>query len=106
MYTAVVFNFCRSNLERGGRRHLCCQCQMVVNHWYMYVSYMAQMAVDSTSHEFKRCTSTIFVKKFMCSIKKKKLSLEIGDKMLCSTHIHICNSIYKDSSKNIITVTL
>ena len=42
---------------------------MVVNR--SHASYMAQMAVDSTSHEFKLGTSTIFgekLKEFMCSI--------------------------------------
>ena len=57
---------------------------MVVNR--SYASYMAQMAVASTSHEFKLGTSTILVEKLhVFNIAKyyKLVSLEIGDKMLC-----------------------
>ena len=98
MYTAVVLNYCRFNLKRGGRQRLWCYCQMVVH--CIYVSYMAQMTVDSTSHEFKHGTSGIFnffvAKTLRIHVSNvtnttNVVSLEIGDKMLCSTHIH--NSI-------------
>ena len=65
---------------------------MVVNH--SYVSYMAQMAhVDSTRQSLAlvQMQFVIFLwqklKEFMCSWLQT-LSLEIGDKMLCSTHIY------------------
>ena len=71
---------------------------MMVNR--SYVSYMAQMAVDSIRNEFKLgrvqflnniCGKSLKIHVFNITKHYKLVSLETGDKMLCSKHIY--NSI-------------